>query len=47
MTISPIQIRNPDVVLDIRELAERLGVPITYAVADAVKLRLSQQVQAD
>jgi hypothetical protein len=42
MTNSPIQIRNPDVVRDIRALSERLKLPITDAVADAVRRRLAE-----
>jgi hypothetical protein len=42
MTSAPIQIRNPDVVRDIRTLAERLGLPLTDVVADAVRRRLAE-----
>jgi hypothetical protein len=44
MTDAPIQIRNPDVVRDIRALADRLGLPITDVVADAVRRRLAEEV---
>jgi hypothetical protein len=39
----PIQIRNEDVVRDIRELATLSGKPITAAVADAVRERLQRE----
>ena len=39
----PIQIRNPEVVRDIRALADRLGVPLTEAVASAVRSRLEEE----
>jgi hypothetical protein len=42
MTEAPIQIRNPDVVRDIRALAELTGTPLTDAVANAVRARLDQ-----
>lgn len=42
MIVAPIQIRNPDVVRDIRALSERLKLPITDAVADAVRRRLAE-----
>ncbi len=35
-----IEITRPDVVRDIRELAERIGKPAVDAVADAVRARL-------
>jgi hypothetical protein len=40
MTAAPIQIRKPEVVSDIRELAELKGQPITEAVAEAVRAEL-------
>jgi hypothetical protein len=43
MTDAPIQIRNPDVVRDIRILAARLGLPMTEVVADAVRRRLAEE----
>lgn len=43
MTKPPIQIRNPEVVRDIRALADRMGVPLTQAVADAVRRRLAEE----
>lgn len=43
MTDAPIQIRNPDVVRDIRTLAERLNLPLTDVVADAVRRRLAEE----
>ena len=36
-----IEIRNPDVVRDIRELAARTGKPEADAVAEAVRARLA------
>jgi hypothetical protein len=44
MTGVPIQIRNPDVVRDIRALADRLGLPMTEVVADAVRRRLQEEL---
>ncbi len=44
MTDTPIQIRNPDVVRDIRALADRLGLPMTEVIADAVRRRLAEEV---
>ena len=44
MTGMPIQIRNPDVVRDIRALADRLGLPMTEVVADAVRRRLQEEL---
>lgn len=44
MTGIPIQIRNPDVVRDIRALADRLGLPMTEVVADAVRRRLQEEL---
>ena len=44
MTDAPIQIRNPDVVRDIPALAERLGLPLTHVIADAVRRRLAEAV---
>jgi hypothetical protein len=43
MTDAPIQIRNPDVVRNIRTLSERLGLPLTEVVADAVRRRLAEE----
>lgn len=43
MTEAPIQIRNPDVVRDIRALADKLGLPMTDVVADAVRRRLAEE----
>ena len=43
MTSIPIRIRNPDVVRDIRALADRLGLPMTEVVADAVRRRLQEE----
>ena len=43
MTDAPIQIRNPDVVRDIRALADRLGLPMTDVVAEAVRRRLTEE----
>ncbi|MGA1344058.1 MAG: type II toxin-antitoxin system VapB family antitoxin [Hyphomonas sp.] len=43
MTGIPIRIRNPDVVRDIRALADRLGLPMTEVVADAVRRRLQEE----
>ncbi|HEY3889265.1 MAG TPA: type II toxin-antitoxin system VapB family antitoxin [Caulobacteraceae bacterium] len=42
MTTAPIQIRNADVVRDIRELARLTQKPITEAVADAVRGELGR-----
>lgn len=47
MTKAPIQIRNPDVVRDIRALADRTGLPLTEAVADAVRRRLLEEDERD
>ena len=44
MTVAPVQIRNPDVGRDIRALAERLGLPLTDVIADAVRRRLAEAV---
>ncbi len=44
MTEAPIQIRNPDVVRDIRALADKLGLPMTDVVADAVRRRLAEEM---
>ena len=47
---APIQIKNPDVVRDIRLLAELMHRPITDVVAEAVRVKLveAQRVrQAD
>ena len=43
MTSIPIRIRNPDVVRDIRALADRLGLPVTKVVTDAVRRRLQEE----
>ena len=43
MTSIPIRIRNPDVVRYIRALADRLGLPMTEVVADAVRRRLQEE----
>ncbi len=40
--VSPIQIRRPDVVGDIRDLAALKQVPLTAAVAEAVRTELAQ-----
>lgn len=42
MNVTPIQIRNEDVVRDIRELARLTQKPITEAVAEAVRGELSR-----
>ena len=42
MTAAPIQIRNQDVVRDIRELARLTQMPITEAVATAVRSELGR-----
>jgi hypothetical protein len=46
MTAAPIQIRNPDVVRDIRRLADRLGLTMTDVVAEAVRKRLAEEEAA-
>jgi hypothetical protein len=38
----PIQIRNPEVIRAIRQLAARMGRPITDAVGEAVNAELSR-----
>jgi hypothetical protein len=38
----PIQIRNEDVVRDIRELAARRGIPITQTVAELARNELAR-----
>ena len=43
MTGITIRIRNPDVVRDIRALADRLGLPVTEVVADAIRRRLQEE----
>ncbi len=43
MTDAPIQIRHPDVVRDVRALAERLGLTMTEVIADAVRQRLAEE----
>lgn len=40
--IAPIQIRNPEVVRDIRLLAELMRQPITDVVAEAVRAKLAE-----
>jgi hypothetical protein len=40
--MTPIQIRNDDVVRDIRLLAELTGKSITEVVADSVRARLAE-----
>ena len=40
--IAPIQIRKPDVVRDIRLLAELMHQPITDVVAEAVRIKLAE-----
>jgi hypothetical protein len=47
MTDAPIQIRNPEVVRDIRALAERLGLSMTDVVADAVRRLLAEEDARD
>lgn len=42
MTDGPIQIRNEDVVRDVRELAALSGKPITEVVARAVRAELAK-----
>jgi hypothetical protein len=42
MTDHPIQIRNPDVVRAIREVAAKRGQPITEALGDMAKAELSR-----
>ena len=44
--IAPIQIRNPDVVRDIRLLAELMQQPITDVVAEAVRAKLAEAQRA-
>ncbi len=48
---APVQIRNADVIRDIRELAERMHLPITEAVGQAVRaeierLRVDREAEA-
>ena len=45
MTV-PIQIKNPDVVRDIRLLAELTHQPITDVVAEAVRIKLAEAQRA-
>ena len=40
MNDTPIQIRNPEVVRAIRDLAKKTGLPLTDAVGDAVREKL-------
>ena len=47
MTDAPIQIRHPDVVRDIRALADRLGLTMTEVVAEAVRRRLAEENARD
>lgn len=42
MSEAPIQIRNPEVVRDIRILAQRLGLPMTEVVGEAVRRCLAE-----
>jgi hypothetical protein len=42
MNDAPIQIRNPEVAKAIRALAEKRGLPITEAVAEAVNAELTR-----
>jgi hypothetical protein len=42
MNDAPIQIRNPEVTKAIRALAQKRGLPITEAVAEAVKAELKR-----
>jgi len=44
--MSPIQIKKPDVVRDIRLLAELLHQPITEVVAEAVRAKLGEAQRA-
>ena len=44
--IAPIQIRKPDVVRDIRLLAELMHQPITDVVAEAVRTKLGEAQRA-
>jgi hypothetical protein len=44
--IAPIQIRNPEVVRDIRLLAELMHQPITDVVAEAVRAKLAEAQRA-
>lgn len=44
--IAPIQIRKPDVVRDIRLLAELMHQPITDVVAEAVRTKLGMAQRA-
>ena len=39
---APIQIRNPEIVEDIRKLAERTRLPITEAVGRAVRSEIER-----
>lgn len=42
MNVAPVQIRDPETVRAIRELARRRGVPLTAAVASAVRNELAR-----
>jgi hypothetical protein len=42
MNEPPIQIRNPEVVRDIRLLAQRLNLPLTEVVGEAVRRCLAE-----
>ena len=46
MMITPIQIKKPDVVRDIRLLAELMHQPITDVVAEAVRAKLGMAQRA-
>jgi hypothetical protein len=41
MKETPVQIRNPDVIRDIRALAAQMNAPLTEAVAEAVRAQLA------
>ncbi len=43
MSDAPIQIRKPEVIRDIRELAEESGQPFTEVVGDAVRKELERR----
>ena len=47
MTEAPIQIRNPEAVRIIRELAARKGQPITRALRDMAKAELDRIDEAE
>ncbi len=46
MSDAPIQIRKPEVIRDIRELAEESGQPFTDVVGDAVRKELERRREA-